>query len=107
MQRSIVTALLLSLAGVIPAFAQPNPYYRPQTVAAPQQQYAQPRYAQPPAQPQYAEPERSNLGGGFIEFVFSGGQKPYGRPPPQTPPHAPAPQPSVPGQPGEGPPRPL
>lgn len=134
--------LLLSVAGTLPALAQPMPpggYYYPQPTQAPQayyqqqavarppypqQQYAQPQYAQrqyappqyaqpqyvppPPqyaqpqpqyAQPQYAEPVRPNLGGGFIEFVFSGGQSRYGRQANQTPAPQPAvQQPYVPGQ---------
>jgi lipoprotein-anchoring transpeptidase ErfK/SrfK len=121
MQRPIVTILLMTIAGAGPAFAQPMPpngyYYQRQAVAAPpsypQQQYAQPRYAQPPqvqpqyAQPQYAEPERPNLGGGFIEFVFSGGQSRHGRPVNQAQPGAPqhyvsGQQPYVPGQPMYG-----
>jgi lipoprotein-anchoring transpeptidase ErfK/SrfK len=87
MQRFLVTTFLLTIAGAVPAFAQPMPasgaarsYYEPQAVAAqplyPQQQYAQQRYAQP----QYDEAERPNLGGGFIEYIFSGGQTRYGRP---------------------------
>jgi lipoprotein-anchoring transpeptidase ErfK/SrfK len=112
MQRPIIATLLLSVAGTIPAFAQPMPrngYYYPQAPAAqpyyqqrvvvqppyPQPQYqqqhyarpqyAQPQYAQPQpqyAQPQaqYAEPQRGSLGGGFIEYIFSGGQTRYGRP---------------------------
>jgi lipoprotein-anchoring transpeptidase ErfK/SrfK len=63
----------------------------------------QPQYAQP----QYAEPERPNLGGGFIEFVFSGGQSRHGRPVNQAQPGAPqhyvsGQQPYVPGQPMYG-----
>src|SRR4051794_2276162 len=97
MQRSIITAFLLTLAATGPVVAQPIPsggavrsYYPPQAMVAqppyPQQQYApaqyaQPQYAQPRyAQPQYAEPERPNMGGGFIEFIFSGGQTRYSRP---------------------------
>jgi lipoprotein-anchoring transpeptidase ErfK/SrfK len=57
MQRSIFMTLLWSVAAIIPAAAQTGA-----------------------AQPRYAEPERPNLGGGFIEFVFSGGQTRYGRP---------------------------
>lgn len=85
MQRLPVTTLLVTLAGVSPALAQPH--YQQQAAQAPrpyypqQQQYVQPQYAQP----QYAEPARSNLGGGFIEFVFSGGQTRYGRPAGQPP----------------------
>lgn len=77
MQRFLLTMFLLSLAGAVPAFGQPMPpsgaaraYYQ-QQYAQPQQQYAQPRYA---------APERPNLGGGFIEFIFNGGQTRSGRP---------------------------
>jgi lipoprotein-anchoring transpeptidase ErfK/SrfK len=82
MQRSFILAFLLSIAGAVPAFAQPTApggdrrsYYQPQTMAA-QSRYAQPQYAEP----QHAEPERPHLGGGFIEFIFSGGQTRRGRP---------------------------
>jgi lipoprotein-anchoring transpeptidase ErfK/SrfK len=98
MQRFLVTTFLLTMAGAVPAFAQPmqpggaaRSYYHPQAAAAqpvyPQQQYAQ---------PQYAEPERPNLGGGFIEYIFRGGQTRYGRPMSQSQPGGP--QPYVPGQ---------
>jgi lipoprotein-anchoring transpeptidase ErfK/SrfK len=101
MQRPIITTLLLTVAGAGPAFSQPvvpsggyypqaaqpsvaRPYYPQGAVGQPayrQQQYPPPQYApRQVAQPQYAEPERPNLGGGFIEFVFSGGQTRYGRP---------------------------
>jgi lipoprotein-anchoring transpeptidase ErfK/SrfK len=93
MQRSLVTAFLLTVAGAVPAFAQPmqpggaaRSQYQPQAAAA------QPVYAQP----QYAEPERPNLGGGFIEYIFSGGQTRYGRPMSQS--QAGARQLYVPGQ---------
>ena len=112
MQRSLVTALLLSGAATCSAMAQPSGYYyyAPQAVQASaaqpyyQQQYAQPqypqpRYAQPPqyAQPQYAPPpqpqyvqlqyvqpqqyaaSQQNMGGGFLEFIFGGGQGRQGR----------------------------
>jgi lipoprotein-anchoring transpeptidase ErfK/SrfK len=98
MQRFIVTTLLLSVAGTVPALAQPNGYYYPQQQYAPRQyappQYAQPRYVQRQPQyvqpqPQYAQPEYEesprggSMGGGFIEFVFGGGQARPGRGQPQ------------------------
>jgi lipoprotein-anchoring transpeptidase ErfK/SrfK len=140
MQRSLLMTLLLSVAGIAPALAQPmppngyyyaqasaaQPYYQPQVVVAqapyPQQQYAQRQYAQPQpryqqqyvqpqpqpqyAQPQYAEPQRGGMGGGFIEFVFSGGQARPGRgaqqqPVPQAP-YVPGQQAYVPAQPMYG-----
>ena len=86
MQRATVTAVLLIMAGSsVPAFSQSDPYSYQRTAQAPaarpvyqqQQRYApQQQYAQP----QNDEPARSNLGGGFIEFIFSGGQTRYGRP---------------------------
>jgi lipoprotein-anchoring transpeptidase ErfK/SrfK len=159
MQRSIVTTLLLSVAGTVSAFAQPMPrngYYYPQAPAAqpyyqqgvaqpppypqqqyaqrpyaqpqyqqqqyarpqyaqpqyaqPQPQYAQPQYAQPQpqyAQPQaqYAEPQRGSMGGGFIEYIFSGGQSRFGRGQLQTAPqqgYVPEQQAYVPAQPMYG-----
>jgi lipoprotein-anchoring transpeptidase ErfK/SrfK len=93
MQRPITFALLLSVAGTIPAFAQPMPsaargYYEPQGITA-----------QPYPQQQYAEAERRNLGGGFIEFIFNGGQTRSGRGAMQQQPYAPGQQVYVPGQP--------
>jgi lipoprotein-anchoring transpeptidase ErfK/SrfK len=153
MQRSIVTTLLVTVAGAVPAFAQPMPpsgYYYPQAMQAsaaqpyyPQQQqyaqpqyappqYAQPRYVQPQpqyqqqqyaqprpqyrqqqyvqpqpqyAQPQYAEPARGGMGGGFVEFIFGGGQSRAGRGQPQPgqqAPYVPAQQAYVPAQPMYG-----
>ena len=114
MQRPITMALLLSVAGTIPAFAQPMPpagarsYYQPQVVTPqpqyaqpyPQQQYVQPQYPQQQyAQPRYVEPERRGLGGGFIEFIFNGGQTRSGRATGQPQPYAPGQQVYVPGQP--------
>ncbi len=50
MQRPVLTTFLMVLAGAGQAFAQPMP------------------------------PNGPNLGGGFIEFIFSGGQSRHGRP---------------------------
>ncbi len=50
MQRPVLTTFLMVLAGTGQAFAQPMP------------------------------PNGPNLGGGFIEFIFSGGQSRHGRP---------------------------
>jgi lipoprotein-anchoring transpeptidase ErfK/SrfK len=81
MQRLMVMTLLAGVAGAVPAVAQPVPadgyYYQVQ-------QYAPPRYAQPQTQyrQQYAQPqprERGGLGGGFIEYIFTGGQMRSGR----------------------------
>jgi lipoprotein-anchoring transpeptidase ErfK/SrfK len=136
MQRSL-SALLLSVAGTLPASAQgyyyyarqqpaPQPYYQQQYVqpqpapaqrrsqqhyVQPQQNYAQPQpqyakpqqqqYAQPQyqyAQPQYPQQQRSGMGGGFIEYIFTGGQNRHAVPHPVgQPPHA------APGQPIYGP----
>ncbi len=76
MQRLLGIVLLVSVWGMSSADAQPmplNPYY-----------YAPPvQYGPPPSQPAYAPPVESqgpDLGGGFIEFIFSGGQTRHGRP---------------------------
>ena len=80
-----------------PQVSVAQPYSQPQVVVAqapyPQQQYVQRQYVQPQpryqqqyvqpqpqyAQPQYAEPARGGMGGGFIEFIFNGGQARPGR----------------------------
>jgi lipoprotein-anchoring transpeptidase ErfK/SrfK len=70
----------------------PQPQYR-----EPQARYQQPQY-EPPAQAAMAEPVRAqptstpgSMGGGFIEFLFSGGSQSA----PQMQPPAPAPQPEA------------
>jgi lipoprotein-anchoring transpeptidase ErfK/SrfK len=98
----------------------PQPQYAPQVQVAAPPQYApapmaQPQYAPPVAQPQYAAPERRDLGGGFIEFLFSGNggrqaarnyepepepapmpqPMPVAPPPPMAPAYLPAPPPPV------------
>jgi lipoprotein-anchoring transpeptidase ErfK/SrfK len=63
MQRCVLMTLATSVLGSASAFAQQmpyNPYYPPPPV----QMVA--------VQPQYAQPERPDLGGGFIEFLFGG-----------------------------------
>lgn len=110
MQRAIFTAVLLIVAGSVPALAQNNPYYYQRTAQAPAARpvyQQQPRYApqQHYVQPQDDVSERPNLGGGFIEFVFSGGQTRYGRPVAQ--PAQRGQQPYVTGQPEYGVPQPL
>ncbi|MEX0752429.1 MAG: hypothetical protein WD073_05835, partial [Xanthobacteraceae bacterium] len=87
MQRIMVTALVASVAGTFSAVAQPmqlSPYYYsapPPYAAAPPPQYMQPAPPPPQYAPHYApqaavappvEPPGPDLGGGFIEFVFSG-----------------------------------
>jgi lipoprotein-anchoring transpeptidase ErfK/SrfK len=95
MQRCAVMTLVTSVLGAAPAFAQQmpiNPYYPQQPV----QMVA--------VQPQYAQPERPDLGGGFIEFLFGGGETrqrtPQYQPPPQPVPmqpvYAPMPMPARP-----------
>jgi lipoprotein-anchoring transpeptidase ErfK/SrfK len=82
MQRIVITTLVSSVLGTVSALAQPmsiSPYSAP-----PQRMQAvppQPQYApqQVVAQPRYANPDRSDMGGGFIEFLFGGGAAP---PPP-------------------------
>jgi lipoprotein-anchoring transpeptidase ErfK/SrfK len=93
-----------------PQYVQPPQpqYVRPQYAQPSQPQYAQPQYAQPPqpqyAQPQYAEPQRGNFGGGFIEYMFGGGQARYARAAPQPQPAMQAPY--VSGQPAYAPAQP-
>lgn len=66
MSRTVFVALALSAAGLSPAYAQPYGgfSYGDPNVAA---QHARPVSAQPRGRSQ------SNLGGGFIEFLFTGG----------------------------------
>ena len=100
MQRLVVTVLLASVAGTFPALAQPaplNPYYYS---VPPQPRYAPPQpapvAAQPYDAPQLVEPQGPDLGGGFIEFIFSGGQTRHGRPAYQPQPVPPMMQPMPP-----------
>ncbi len=77
MQRPFLAIFLMVIAGAGPAFAQPMP------------------------------PDRPNLGGGFIEFLFTGGQSRHGRPVNQVQPGGQQPYVSgqqvyVPGQPMYG-----
>ena len=73
MPRCIFSALVFAALGIVPARSQP-------LQIAPSA-YAQ-RLVVVVAQPN-ARPERSHLGGGFIEFLFGGGQsEPSSLPPP-------------------------
>jgi lipoprotein-anchoring transpeptidase ErfK/SrfK len=70
MQRLVAMTLVSSVLGTVSALGQPmliSPYSAP----PPQPQYYPPQVIV--AQPAYAYPERPNLGGGFIEFLFGGG----------------------------------
>jgi lipoprotein-anchoring transpeptidase ErfK/SrfK len=93
MQRLMVMTLLASFAGGVPAVAQPiaangYSYQQPAQPSYQVQQYAAPRYAQPqPRYQQYEQPQpqqRGSLGGGFIEYIFIGGQR-SGRQAPYVP----------------------
>jgi lipoprotein-anchoring transpeptidase ErfK/SrfK len=87
MQRHVFAALVMGAAGIVSANADPLPL-TPSTNARPV-----PAYIQPQAQAQAAPVERNvryaaaspdaNLGGGFIEFLFSGGRAVAPRPPAQ------------------------
>jgi lipoprotein-anchoring transpeptidase ErfK/SrfK len=106
MQRFMVMTLLAGVAGIGPAVAQPvpangyyyqqpaQPYYQVQQYAPPRYARSQPQYQQqypqpqPQYQQQYAQPqpqERGSLGGGFIEYIFTGGQMRSGRAAPYVP----------------------
>jgi lipoprotein-anchoring transpeptidase ErfK/SrfK len=67
MQRSVITALLGSALASVPAFGQQLVPYQQ---AAAQSYYG--GQAAPPPPPAYAPPPRRDLGGGFIEFIFTG-----------------------------------
>ena len=105
MQRATIT-LVLFMAGSVSALAQSGPYTYQRAAQAPAarsvypQQVARQQYAPQ----QYAEPEGPNLGGGFIEFIFSGGQTRFGRP---VPAQRGVQHPYVSGQPEYGPPQPM
>ena len=88
MYRHVIAALALSATGIVSASAEPlslSPQRQAQYVSRPAPDYVAPRHAAP--RPDVAIPaERSaptryvstefdgNLGGGFIEFLFSGGR---------------------------------
>jgi lipoprotein-anchoring transpeptidase ErfK/SrfK len=77
MQRIVFTTLITGVMGTVSALAQPmsiSPYSGP-----PQRMQVAPAQPQYVAQPRYANPDRPDLGGGFIEFLFGGGAAP---PPP-------------------------
>src|SRR5581483_1739401 len=71
MLRFIWAALAATAAGLSSALAQPMP-------VNPYGNYYAPPAPQVAAVPAYAEPPRADLGGGFIEFVFSGGRTRHG-----------------------------
>jgi lipoprotein-anchoring transpeptidase ErfK/SrfK len=85
MQRLVFTALATSVLYALPALAEPLPLQPDRFADAPRSvpAYIVPVNARPPA-PIAAEPERAvqpvsarsetNLGGGFIEFLFTGGR---------------------------------
>ncbi len=82
MQRVMLSALLAS-ALYLPASADPlqitpDAYAGSQRWQAPAPAAIEPR-ASDVAQPRYANADQSNMGGGFIEFLFGGGvqQQPY------------------------------
>jgi lipoprotein-anchoring transpeptidase ErfK/SrfK len=87
----IITAAGSAMAG--PLMLDASRYGAPRQYAQPvQYQYSQPaRYAQPSNEPpvQYASAQQQQMGGGFLEFLFSGGQanrqQPLIGPAPQQP----------------------
>jgi len=94
MQRLMMMTLVAGVAGTVPAVAQPIPangyyYQQPAQPSYQVQQYAPPRYAQPQSRyQQYEQPQpqqRGSLGGGFIEYIFTGGQTRSGRQAPYVP----------------------
>jgi lipoprotein-anchoring transpeptidase ErfK/SrfK len=92
MQRVVFTALVASALGIVPAFAEPMSL-QADRYAQPSQRRATPTYVVPqtaagqyavrPTQPvRYAAAEpQTDLGGGFIEFLFGGG-RPFAPPRP-------------------------
>jgi lipoprotein-anchoring transpeptidase ErfK/SrfK len=77
MQRLIVTALVTSVLGACPAFADPMSISPETAGVAPEA--SQPRL-------RYAAARDPSLGGGFIEFLFGNGPRPPGPPPFFAPP---------------------
>ncbi len=71
MQRIAIVAFAMTALGASMAAAQPIPLY-PATYAVPAQPPAVIQAPQP-QQVQYAYRDRPDLGGGFIEFLFGGG----------------------------------
>jgi lipoprotein-anchoring transpeptidase ErfK/SrfK len=85
MQRYVVYAFAFSALGLAPAWGQPMPitpagYGHPEPYVAPA-----------PSQVRYAQPQRPDLGGGFIEFLFGG----MPRPAPMVPQHDLTPPPAA------------
>jgi lipoprotein-anchoring transpeptidase ErfK/SrfK len=86
MQRHVLTAFVISLVGIGSAQAEPPSFVSQRTAGysstpayiAPQATSDDDR-AMPPAR--YATRSNSNLGGGFIEFLFNGGPAMAPRPP--------------------------
>jgi|SRR5581483_229847 len=75
MQRTAFVAFVLSALGTVSAFAQPvplTPAYYPAS---------QPVVVQAQPQQQAAYGQRGNMGGGFIEFLFGGGEARGQQPP--------------------------
>jgi lipoprotein-anchoring transpeptidase ErfK/SrfK len=95
MQRIMMAALLASASGIVPVHADPYSYNRVVTGSVRPQpvQYQVQQYVVPAPQPVYAAQSGSNMGGGFIEFLF-GGEEATSLPEPQQmrPMPMPAPQ---------------
>ncbi len=73
MQRIALVALALSALGTTAALAQPMPLFPAHYTSDPDAAASSVIQVQATAPAQYAYRDRPNLGGGFIEFLFGGG----------------------------------
>jgi lipoprotein-anchoring transpeptidase ErfK/SrfK len=91
MQRVLCSALLVGAFGIVPALAEPMLLQADRYNATGSVRRA-PGYIAPVQQPapsaRYASADQRQMGGGFIEFLFGGGQAPPPRPPGEVYAHA-------------------
>ena len=92
MQRVLCSALLVGAFGIAPALAEPMSlqadHYNTTGSVRRAPGYIAPAQQQPAPRARYASAEQGQMGGGFIEFLFGGGQAPAPRPPGEVYAHA-------------------